>query len=165
MNEQRKDKRTKRKTREKKNSESETTRSNESKDVGRSSGRRETCEKKDCGKSCEKSCTKKDNGKSDESVFSLSEKPDETSGKERKGKQTKRQNPELKTNDSAGRKKQNKTKGKTSVVGGRTRVRSAEEHNEAIRFLRKRIYFAKTQEKANQYKRMIKKLKETTEII
>ena len=76
-----------------------------------------------------------------------------------------RQNSKPKINYPATREIVDKNEIKSRPVRKRTRVRSQQQHNEAIRFLYKRIFFAKCQEEINKFENMINKLEDTTRII
>ena len=93
------------------------------------------------------------------------EKSDEIESKKTEDKQDKGQAPIPKVSNKKTGKKSNKVKRKSKAVRERVRIRTPEEHGEAMRFLKKRKYFSKTEADINKYSYMIKKLERTTEII
>lgn len=83
-----------------------------------------------------------------------------TEKKSKKGKTTK-----PKTSKTKNGKKVNKTRSTDRVISPRIRVRTQEKHDEAIRYLLKRIYNSDSEEQKNKYTNMLNKLEKTTKVV
>ena len=115
-----------------------------------------------------KSTTKpkpKTTAKGIKSVIPSPEKSNEIERKESEHDEVERQTPKPQTRNKTTRKKHDKVKSKSRGITEKTRVRTAEEYREAMRFLEKRKYFSKTNEEVHKYTYMIDKLERLTRII
>lgn len=111
-----------------------------------------------------KSETHKQNNKASNTS---SKESGEINEEKKSGKQLKGQDTEFKINEEKNRETGNKDRSENKIDRRtvKRRIRTKDEHNQAMVFLKKRLYFAKNDLDRVKYEYMIKKLDETTEII